>query len=168
MVRMSSLCQIPMLTHVVDVDDGSVNTDEVMERLFHLKSRVAVWNWRKYRQPNICQLGALRLPLSISNSNMASKGTSRSNYASNLLRQLPLDTCYYRLHWFLLWSSHIARTKREYVYSDYKGTESYKTLVGITPQWNCSFCLPPLLWEFIWPRDSGKKWSSLPKHVWWW
>ena len=44
MVRMSSLCQFPMLTHVVDVDDGSVNTDEVMERLFHLTSRVAVWN----------------------------------------------------------------------------------------------------------------------------
>ena len=42
-----------------------------------------------------------------------------------------------------------ARTKREYVYSDYEGTETYKTLVGITPQWNCSFCLPPLLWEFI-------------------
>ena len=41
MVRMSSLCQFPMLTQVVDVDYGSVNTDEVMERLFHLTSRVA-------------------------------------------------------------------------------------------------------------------------------
>ena len=84
MVRMSSLCQLPMLTQIEDEDDGSVNTDEVMERLFHLTSRVAVWNRRKYRQPNICQLGALSLPLSVSNSDMASKGTSRSNYAPNL------------------------------------------------------------------------------------
>ena len=38
------LVSVPMLTHVVDVDDGSVNTDKVMERLFHLTSRVAVWN----------------------------------------------------------------------------------------------------------------------------
>ena len=44
MVRMSSLCQFPMLTQVVDVDDGSVNNDEAVERLFHLTSRVAVWN----------------------------------------------------------------------------------------------------------------------------
>ena len=38
------LVSAPMLTQVVDVHDGSVNTDEVMERLFHLTSRVAVWN----------------------------------------------------------------------------------------------------------------------------
>ena len=54
------------------------------------------------------------------------------------------------------------------MYSDYKGRETYKALVGITPQWMCFFCFPPLSWEFIWPRDSGKKWSSQPKHVWWW
>ena len=35
------------------------------------------------------------------------------------------------------------------MYSDYKGRETYKALVRITPHWKCFFCFPPLLWEFI-------------------
>ena len=40
--------------------------------------------WLQYSKPNICQLGELYLPSSVSNSNMARKGTSRSSYAPNL------------------------------------------------------------------------------------
>ena len=29
------------------------------------------------------------------------------------------------------------------MYSEYNGRETYKTLVGITPQWNCSFVSHP-------------------------
>ena len=83
---------------------------------------------------------------------MANKGTSQSNYAQAFKNSSPKTRFIIDCTEFYCEAPTSLEPKGN-MYSDFKGRETYKALVGITFHWACFFCFSPLLWEFIWLRE---------------
>ena len=79
---------------------------------------------------------------------MANKGTSRSNYAQTFKNSYPKTRVIIDCTEFYCEAPTSLELKGN-MYSDYKGRETYKALVGNNSSLECFFCLPPLLREFI-------------------